>query len=490
MSLSQKLITKRYLKVAKHAHDQIRHYSGHELLENIVSRLHLVDGQRIEDWRGQPPWVLLLLLKWTLMYGSFSSLALRPVTEYSVNGLINLVHAVEHSDHLLFFRAIAYQQFIFQENITRVSIGRQAIIFGKLDKGHALRKAFLEATSIELDAWLTLSFMLMATFLVRPVRIIENSCFDTVRRDYPTEMTDMFLMAYAKTLPDIRGYLRATTKHEPGEFRERSPLFRYPLLRRRNQFLCYSPTLLVRTMGDRVYDMLRATDPNRFMDRFGPLFEAYVRRGLEYMRQPFLDEKRLIRDYGSGKVTDFALITPDSIVLIDAKGVDIGHTGMTTPLSNILGDRTRSSVVKALAQGIECSRRILSTEGQREVFLIIVTYKHLYLGNGADFVRTVGEEYLRTEGVCLQGTPIDPKNVYVLSVDEFDYMAALLRRESATLADCVRRMSQLDADPSSKKLTVMQHLLSMHRLPNIPDYINESFDQVIARCAAALEAGV
>ncbi|WP_437974290.1 hypothetical protein WMF11_38025 [Sorangium sp. So ce295] len=496
MLLSQQLRDKRYAKVAKRVHDAIRLYSGTELLANVVSRIHRQKERDVDEWRAQPPWLLLLLLKWIILYGSFGPIILRRVTDQEVDKLVNLMHGVdnasnqpkEHDNIRLFMRAIAYQQFLFQDPITLARIARQALLFRDLPSAHPLGTMFLAAKGVTLDDWIELSFMLASGFLSSPRATIRDSYFDGVRKRHSSEVTSAFLSSYSRTLPELRQYLQGVTLHKPQEFRERSPMLAFPLLRRADDLLCFSPQILLKSIEDHIYDTLRAADTERFMKHFGRRFEIYVRGGLQFLCEDFIDEKQLQSTFGSGKVTDFALIRDRSVLLIDAKGVDIGFQGMTTPSATTVVNRTRTSIIKALIQGEECGRRVLKQLGSRELFLLVVTYKQLYFGTGADFVSSIGAQRITQEGYDPTTAALRPENVYFVAIDEFDHLMSALHHDGVALTNFITQTRDLDSDPGSKSYVMKMHLVKRHPTAGFaPMYLQHEFDAMMKRISEAFD---
>jgi hypothetical protein len=498
MLLSQQLREKRYSKVAKLVRDAIRSYPGIDLLTNVIGRIHRNVERDVQVWREQPPWTLLLLLKWIILYGHFGPLILRRVTDQEVDGLVNLMHKVdeasnspsEHDSFQLFMRTIAYQQFFFQDPITMAGIARQSLLFRALPDAHPLRSMFLAIKGVAIDDWIDLSLMLAAAFISSSRTVVRDAYFDSVRQRYSPQIASTFLRSYSRTLPELREYLQSITVHKPQEFRERSPLLTFPLLRRENDLLCFSPHIMLKSIEDHVYDTLRTADTERFMRHFGRHFETYVRRGLDHIGEPFADETELLSRFGSGKVTDFALIRDAGIVMIDAKGVDIGFQGMTTPNAVTAINRSRTSVIKGLIQGEELGRRIIKNIGQRELFLLVVTYKQLYFGTGSDFVRAVGEHLVAQEGYDVSTSALRPENVYFISIDEFDHLVSALHHDGVSLLEFITHTRDLDSDPGSKSYVLKLHLVKRHPTAGVtPTYLKEEFDAIVQRTTSAFSDG-
>ena len=84
----------------------------------------------------QPPWTLLLLMKWAIQYGDLTTYDKKALGESDLNLLINLMHEVSNSvplpnkpaDPLVLLRPLTYQQFWHQQSSEPHWLARQAIL--------------------------------------------------------------------------------------------------------------------------------------------------------------------------------------------------------------------------------------------------------------------------------------------------------------------------------------------------------------------------
>ena len=76
----------------------------------------------------------------------------------------------------------------------------------------------------------------------------------------------------------------------------------------------------------------------------------------------------------------------DGNVFVDAKGVEVGHFGMTSHRSEVVADKTKTSVIKGISQALETAASLVGREGFRieadRNYLLVVTFKPLSLGAG------------------------------------------------------------------------------------------------------------
>ncbi|HBQ6065600.1 TPA: hypothetical protein L7654_005171, partial [Klebsiella pneumoniae subsp. pneumoniae] len=112
-----------------------------------------------------------------------------------------------------------------------------------------------------------------------------------------------------------------------------------------------------------IYDLLRRTDAEKFMDSFGNVFENALELILKESEIDFHNEKylkeRLPKD---NKVVDYFIPHTEANIFIDAKGVEIHQKGMVTLRPEDIAGKIKKSVLKAIEQSHEVNREIYSNE--------------------------------------------------------------------------------------------------------------------------------
>ena len=116
-----------------------KHYPK-EVIFACISRLAKPNSTTIKEMRHYPPWLLLLLVKWTLLHGEYYSSQRRHLTDRDFTCLVNLLHDFSGKITLpnpsLFLRNVAFQQFWFQEHLSGARLARQSLMFGHLEPNH------------------------------------------------------------------------------------------------------------------------------------------------------------------------------------------------------------------------------------------------------------------------------------------------------------------------------------------------------------------
>ena len=190
----------KYLTAFKRVRDRLRKFHAQDIILLALSRLHAHRPDNLAALGQQPPWFLLLLLKWTIIHSDFRDVTKRELGDAEFNRLINLMHRVDASlrlpekykTPLMFLRGMAYQQFWHQNTPSRSGVSRQSILFRNLDPSHRFRTWFLEQTGIGIDHWIDMSFMLLAGLLSEGRHSIRETYFDPVQSQYAAEQVKHF----------------------------------------------------------------------------------------------------------------------------------------------------------------------------------------------------------------------------------------------------------------------------------------------------------
>jgi len=471
-----------------------------------ISKLNEYNRTDISQLRQFPPWFLLLLIKWCVIHGDFLSPDRKHLTDKDFAALINLIHDLNgyvrlpsHYDtNFLFFRNIAYQQVWFQErNFLRFV--RQSLIFGGLTEDHEFRRIFYDKKGLTIEQFIDLGFMIFGKFLQNKGPLIEIGWFRLVNSVYPTNLIDHFLSKLSHDIDSLRAFLTSNESRYRDvsyEFHEQTPLKEYPLLKYQDKYYCYSKELLFAALNDFIYDSLRGVDPQFFMNKFGSIFESYVNDVLSYSEADFISEKDLKQSLTSSKkVVDFLVYDSDSCIFIDAKGVELAFLGMVSHKSEVVEDKSRSSVIKAIAQGYETAANLAANPNttnlvlNKDRFLLVVTYKDLYLGNGQDFYQEIAGDKLHQIVEGHGGQKWIPfQHIYFISIDDLELMIQCAKDSHRKISDLIRFAVSQDETPINKKLIFRDHIYSTCDNVKTPSYLSKEIDRITNNLARILKS--
>ncbi len=455
--------------------NQLGRFTPPSTLDRLLAELSATESNDLERMRTRPPWRTLLLLKWFFEQRDVPRGNLRPMAQGDLISLINQVAELEssfelpsqHPDFNIFLRKIAHQQFWFQENLQVSHFARQSLLFRHLPEEHPLFITFQRVIGTPLNAFIALLVAMTIPLATRKLTV-ERQFFSTLEPFFSPSAVDTVLATLSRDRDQLRTYLRDSqhsNERSHYEYYSRTPLTRFPLLREGSRFTTYSSPVLARGTETLVYDILRNHDPSTFMDHFGAVFEGYVRRGIEHMNHPFMDEKEVRRRFGVGKVVDFVLPSPKGTLFIEAKGVELPVAAMVTLETEFLNSRLHNSIFKALEQAGELATRMALTEPP---FVLVVTYKHFLLGNGSSL-----QDIAKNVSLPQSVKSLDMTRIYFASIEEFDYLAAGLRAHGNDPVEFFKTVRTDDQDHRTRKFMLMQHINDKLRPYGTPDYLRD-----------------
>lgn len=409
----------------------------------------------------------------------------------SMRDLNELARLPRQYDHwLLYFRNLAFQQLWLQETGEKAGYFRQKFFFSDLPDNHQFKCEFKQRAGIEIDHFIQLSFALIGKFIGRERKITE-SWFDSLQASYPPGTVKKFLSHISGDINEVQTHLRqdAEAKRDIScEIYEQSPLIRYPLLKINDKYYAYSFKLLIYSLKSFIYNILKTENPNAFMDKFGKIFEEYIALGVDHMGLPYRCECTLQKTLSEGKVVDFLIVDDDCNILIDAKGVEMNQRGMIGHRPEVILDKTETSVVKGVLQGTEVADKLRSIspidglQTGRENFLLVVTYKDFYIGNGETFYETIGKEKIDMLRSGYDASQLPNENMYFISVDDFDYLVRLVHDGQCGLAEGIKRIREADQDPNPENRTFLfRYSLNTHfgnGYMQMPEYLENELENV------------
>lgn len=456
----------------KNVKNRIGRLRGEQLVDKVIRLLHHPDVTRLERIKYYEPWHLLLLLEWIILYGNFSkSWILKSANDYQVDELINRLKDLSaktrefqtNTDVYLFARNMAFQQFwVQQSEATPIGIARQFLLFANLEESHVIQKSFHETIEVPIHSFLELTLALVTYAQVNRRYIITVEDFRSwLHNVYEFKVVQKFLDSISKTIDGARSWLMKLEQDKPEsmkglvyEYFEPSPFTRYPLIKCNETYLIISPNLLGHSLSTFVYDTLRAEDAGVFMNKFGEIFERLVEKSLRSVQTEILTENDLRRHFkraANQRFVDFLIVDNGCNIFVEAKGVTMSLAGIVTDRAGTVQSQVKDSVLKGIQQGNALAEAIPKGEevcgvktGVNENYLIIVTFKDLYLGNGLQFREFIASEKVdKITSIGSDKQLIPLSNIFIVSIDELDILLGNVSVGSKTLVDYLESAVEL-----------------------------------------------
>jgi hypothetical protein len=487
----------------KRVRNLIRRYEPLSLVRQFIGALHEVHHRGVDVMVHYQPWNLFLAIKWTLQEQDSLAHRRHQATLNDAHKVLNSIHSLEGAAPMpkeltsiaLFVRRIAFQQF-WLGSADGAAIARQEILFGALPVNHTFSREFESVTGLTIPVFLDLAFGLLATLLGKsPPQPLLKAHFENFG-GFPPGALDTFLRLLSRSPQELKIWLNEG--EQPlieDQLLLPTPLLRAPYLRLVDRHFCYFPRLAYRFLEQFIYRTLRDPDPEKFMQRFGPIFERYVRDCLRQAGVIFRTEAELQEKLpGDGKCVDFGIMEDGCNVLIDAKGVEMSLLGRVTWHADEVFKAAKGSAVKAIVQGMETAQRMEQADegesswGRREHFLLIVTFEPLYLGSGRDLGTTLGSALTDSLGRRFGAKwPFPLENVFCLSIREFEDLLEHCRAMAAPLINILRHTRTADANAKTKRFNIGQHLDSLAEPgPKLP-MLSAALDRLQERCMRRIQ---
>lgn len=421
------------------------------------------------------PWVVNLCLKWSasvigknkkfktlnenqalsLLQKAYEALSIIPIGLERKNG----IH--------FFLRNNLYQQGIYQKIDALNTISRQVFLFSELEDNHKIKKSFFDITKISINDFLKLSYILISHITTsHPVRTMNINTFSILFHIMPKDTIEKFLDAISIDYARLAAFSKSKTYEKPLiEYYSSSPFLENPLIKKDSQYIQVHAQLTSTSIQTFIYDLLRRTDAERFMSSFGSVFENALERILIESEIAYFDENYLIKKLPKdNKVVDFIIAHPEANIFIDAKGVEIHQKGMVTLRPEDISGKIKSSVLKAIEQAHEVNREINCDENlisppRDESYIICITYKNLFLGNGTFLANTYAKNEIQKIYDKFDGSyHIPTENIFCLAFDEFEYLIASCKSAKVPPHMVLRFAVENNNKPSSAAFLFSHHI--------------------------------
>ncbi|VGB06118.1 Uncharacterised protein [Klebsiella pneumoniae] len=439
------------------------------------------------------PWIVNLCLKWSasvtgknkkfkildknqaikLFQKTYETLNIIPIGLERKNGM-----------HF-FIRNNLYQQGIYQKIDALNTISRQVFLFSELEKNHKIKTSFFTITNVSIEDFLKLSYILITHITEEhPVRKMNVDTFTILFDIIPRNTIEKFLDAISINYNELSTFCKSKTYDKPLlEYYSSSPFLEKPLIKKGSEYFQIHTQLTSTSIQTFIYDLLRRTDAEKFMDSFGNVFENALVLILKESEIDFHNEKylkeRLPKD---NKVVDYFIPHTEANIFIDAKGVEIHQKGMVTLRPEDIAGKIKKSVLKAIEQSHEVNREIYSNERiiapfRANSYIICITYKNLFLGNGSILANTYAKDEMnKIYDKFKHNYHIPTENIFCLSFEEFEYLIASCKRFKIPPHEVLQSAVEKNKKPSSAAFLFSHH---------IEDYFDRVVNSVIVN-----EAGI
>lgn len=449
----------------------------HRLSSIIHNTLELLNEVQRRDDKSYPIWNLLTLIKWSYIHTTDSILR-SPIKEHEYHQLLELIRQFEtkysgisfknRSQVNQSFKIIANQQFPLQDKFHTSILSRQMVLYLQLRSKFDIDKEFERLTGINLKSFLEYSYFTFFFFnfeMVRPDIRYDGDLFESYFALFKSKWDNVELEKYLNLLTlksrnDFENLQKLN--NEVLQLYETNFFTLKPFILFRNQYRIPNKKIFTQTIKHFIYNYLKENS-SFFPEEFGKRLEKYVELGLIENKITFQNETTLKAKYQSGKVSDFLV---ESDMLIEVKAIELHPRSGVLRTKDILLNDLDNTIIKAYKQLLETAQKL---NPDNEYYGIIITYKEMYLGFGAD----TWEEFMKDpiETFCLLNSidiaVLPPQNLCFISIENWDYMMQVIKEGKATLKEMLLKGKELNAlDNPAESIMLMEQAINKHFHPS------------------------
>lgn len=484
----------------KQVRNSIRKYNREDLLWSLITLTCKVSRSEMVVWqKGFVPWELLLFAKWIIVDWSQIN-GTQKVDQNALNILINNVKKfVDIPDPLLkqgdqgitkFMRRLAFQQFWHQKKLAASNAGRTIKLLLEPTFSSALEDKILSKLRLTRAEIIELMLMVWAGFLGKDnITHLKEDFFFALEKTLSKEKVRALFDLFSVHVDNIAEYGSglATPKNYFNEIYERPPFLKKPFIENRNGDIhLWSLAILNEIIEHGIYDLVKSVDSSKFGDEFGVIFEKYLESQLSLNKLPYNDEKSQ-KKKGYEQQVDFILENEDSFVFVEAKGIEASPLTQVVPFDEIMSNAYKKNIVKALFQAHSVNSRLINDGNKKIPYLLVVSYKELYLGNGENVLdefiaTTLRDEYGVTE------LSIPPENIFFVSVDGFDKLLICSEEQTDKVVNVLKLIVTKKKDIKDKKFIFTQYLEDLDGIKlkdrtenNLNDKFNEFHQKLVEK---------
>lgn len=451
----------------------------HQLSSIIHNTLELLNAVQRNNDKGFPVWNLFTLIKWAYIHTTDSILR-TPIKEHEYQQLLELIKQFETKYSGISFKSkttanqsfkiIANQQFPLQDKFHNSILSRQIVLYLQLQSSTTfdLDNEFKRLSGINLKAFLEYSYFTFFFFnfeIVRPDIRYDGDMFESYFALFKSKWGNEELEKYLDLLT-----LRSRDDFEKLQKLNNEVLQLYetnfftlkPFILFRNQYRIPHKQIFTQTIKHFIYNYLKENS-SKFPGEFGNRLNKYVELGLVENKIPFENDTILKAKYPEGKVADFLI---ESDILVEVKAIELNPRAGVLRTNDILVRDLDHTIIKAYTQLLETAFKV---NPNQEYYGIIITYKEMYLGFGAD----AWEEFMKEpiETFCLQNSIdiklLPPQNLCFISIENWDYIMQAIKEGKATLKEILLKGKELNAlDNPAESVMLMEQAISKHFHPS------------------------
>ncbi|WP_175456027.1 hypothetical protein [Polaromonas sp. JS666] len=412
------------------------------------------------------PWHILLLVKWALRDPQVRLRIGRRITPQEFDNLRRGVQELvgsEYREHppqnLHLMMRSHFQQFDFQRP-EGWGVFRWPALIARESRSKPSQRQFLEYLGLPPEHFMDLAFGALAAGMSRAFPLSPN-WFAQLRPAYGASI-DAFWNLVARDLPGLRADLLREGQMQQlplrQELYEAPYLKRYPLFKMRNgHYGTWHPLLLARSLEEIVHLKLTPLQGG-YTEPFSRLFEQYVWQLAQTMSSNTIIEDEYCKIEGErAPVVEAIIPCGECNVFVEAKMALFGDDVLLTDNEMQAYQKTkrvRDGIKQAWKVGksvrLPASRFSQCTRAAED-FLLVVTSRELFLGDGQKLLRLYpADKFNYPDEECRSNMPLH--NVFILSVETYERLSVAVASGAVVLPLLLKEAVSKNKDPSTSAI--------------------------------------
>lgn len=478
----------------------LRDHSFDSISIQLARKLREQEVAGVQSWMKYAPWHLALLLKWAIIHSEekYPTKSLQPLKFEHMCRITHNMWSDLRSEFLgkgirngaeKFFRITSHHQFAFQAGFSKWTIPRQLILFGSKGSEN-FNDYFRQVSRLSIQEFLEYLLCVwgwLSTNNIKP--LFPASQFFSGFIGKETE-TRAFVEYFGLNRDQVRERITSgyVIRDISLEIVESSPMYRYPAIAIGKNLLMVSSRMFETYLEMHLYECAKGSNDPSIRSWLSDSIEEYVGRTLATTSLKLLPESELKRRFPERKVTDYLVVNDDCILIVEVKSVELSPIARVRPTREIMEKDLRAGVSRAYIQGYSLLEQLLTDNelnrliGSVPVYLMVVTYKDLFLGTGVDCWDEFAEEAVRkavprTEELL---NLLPPQNTIVGTIRELDQIAGYGKTDRSSLASFFAKMSSENKEPKTRRWMLQQHINEFSKDNQLEE--PQPFDAALVEC--------
>ena len=459
--------------------NKMRRFEYSSVLKQISAYL-LFDAKTSEERATRMSWVAERLALWALrdnpaMYG-------RPPMQLA-DLMVCMNEAWKNSDILapltqansldLMVRSLLLAQIPHQSTHGMGDFARQIDLLNHTDPGSKLRQVIDGALSMSAQDYLFLAIPFWLRTEERMGDVFSPEYLGGLQNVFGAPTLRSFLRTFIFERKTVREDMQVVTEDE---WFQPNLMYRYPFVTYNRQRFFWGTPGMRRHFEYAFSDIVVRSSDSRARELFERWFEEYVGRSLRRAGDLVLGEDEVRRRYSVfGKCCDYAVITPQTVVLFEAKNKALVHTLPAAGHAGTYRSKLRATILKATSQLDNVEEHVHRQAGLGHVTVhkVTITYGDLLLGTGKFLFDDKMDDDLPT----------------IMSIDQLDRLVEAVSLGQCTFGDFFAEFRRRQSFPAERLFSPGQLLdIAPFKLARRPQHLAEIFNPFLRRLSDRLGA--